>query len=510
MGQKFTRTRKSDLRDQLAHEAQKRHIEAEKAATEAPTSSEPRGAADPTPRMDQDDLAAIASMSMDDLAALMEGGAVTKPIAIGERVEGRITRMAHDTAFVDVGGKAEGQIALAEVADFNPGDTVEAFVIAADDDLLLLSRKLGGAGADAFLDQAAESGIPVEGKVVGRNPGGFDVRIGSVRAFCPVSHIDANASADLDSYIGQELMFQVLESGDDVVLSRRNLMKEERAAAAEEIWATISEGDTFTGTVSNVHSWGAFVDLGGVDGLVPARELSWETRADATQLVTRGQTLEVQVLAVDREAKKLTLSAKDPSNSPWSTRVGTEFVENGLYTATVVDVTDFGAFMSLAPGLQGLLHFSRMPGGRSALPPAGTSLEVRLVEIDESRRRLGLAHPEHKGGSAPVESEMVTGTVKDVLMNGVVLELEDGKTGWLPAREVDLPAGTVLSQRFRRGRTVTARVAGHGRDGARIELSMKSNTDEGRAAWNKVARDQKADDSGFGTMGALLAGWNKK
>jgi small subunit ribosomal protein S1 len=231
------------------------------------------------------------------------------------------------------------------------------------------------------------AGFPVEGKIVGANKGGFDVRIGDARAFCPISHIDRARVDDPQVWIGRTLTFQVIEIGDKVVVSRRGLLQKEAESAQEAFWATVKEGDEHRGTVSSIQKFGVFVDIGGVDGLVPVRELGWGD-VDPTTLA-RGQTLDVRVIGMDREKRKLTLSARDPKDSPWG-RIGSDIRVGGVYRGTVKTVTEFGAFVEIAPGSKGSSTSRALPSSGS-IPKPGTELDVRLDSVDEEKRRLSLA-----------------------------------------------------------------------------------------------------------------------
>jgi len=501
MARQVTRQRKSDRPTPVEVEA----------PVPAPEPARPRAPREPAraaraaapPRLDtpidMDDLASIANMSAEELAALMDGEALSAGPKIGEQVTGTIVRISRDVAFVDLGAKSEGQVALEELADPQLGDTLTAYVLDIDEMGVRLSQRLSGAAAVEFLDEAVTSGTPVEGLVLSHNKGGFDVRIGSIRAFCPMSQMERIVDADRDTYVGKTFTFRVLETGEKIVVSRRAILDANLEDTIDAFWAKISEGDVFEGVVSSVQKFGVFVDLGGVDGLVPQRELSW----DPSTNVQRGQRLEVRVLQIDRGSRKLTLSAKDPGMSPWSTRVGTEFIVGGTYSGNVSGVEAFGAFVTLAPGLQGLLHVSRAGG---ALPAIGDAIDVRVTDIDEARQRIGLAattwQPVEGDVPSSAPEETVTGTVRDVVQNGVLIDLDDGRTGWLPAREVDLPAGTVLSQRFRRGRKVTARVKELDRRSERLTLTQHTDPSDTDSSWR--AHQAAAPAQGFGTMAALF------
>lgn len=456
--------------------------------------------AEDRPTLDTTDLMALADMDPAELAAAMEGQLDTKPLEIGEKATGLVTRVGREDVFIDLGGKAEGVLPRGELPEASVGDEVEAFVLSAGDYGVRLTTKLTGAAAAGLLDEACESGVPVEGRVTSRNPGGFEVRIGSTRAFCPASMISRLPDVDLDAYVGQTLAFRVIEAGDKVVVNRRVIQEEEIAEKAEELWGELAEGGAYRGTVRAVKPFGAFVDIGGVDGLVPRSEISWSPGSDPAEVMHVGQVVEVHVLAVDRATRKLTLSARSAESDPW-TRVGTEIAAGGVYTGVVKNVQPFGAFVELGPGLQGLLHVSRAPSG---LPEVGTELRVRVLQIDEERRRLALAPVTAGEAGDEAVSSTAKGTVRQVLSNGVVVQLDDGRTGWLAAQEVELPPGTVLAQRFRRGKALTARVVSE--DGERVVLSLREDAAAARAGWQQHVGGKQTGGAGFGTLGDLLGG----
>lgn len=338
----------------------------------------------------EDDLLAIAHMDPEALAEALAGG--TRRLKVGGKVSGRVTRLTREFAFIDVGQKAEATLDLRDLGGAGVGDRVEAYVMDVGDDYVRLSRTLRGSTAAAFLTEAQDAGLPVEGEVIGTNPGGLIVRIGTVRGFCPASQA-GERGADLSALVGRTLSFQVTDaSGNEPVLSRRALVEADVEAREQAFYESVEPGDRFDAVVASIQDFGAFVDIDGVQGLVHRSELGWERSLAPNQQVTVGQRLSVVVLDVDRVKRRLSLSAKDAMDSPWS-KVGTEFLVGGTYEGTCTGVTEFGAFVQLAPGLQGLLHNSRTAN----LPAAGKTLRVRLDGIDVERKRLELSSPEHAG-----------------------------------------------------------------------------------------------------------------
>jgi len=454
-------------------------------------------------RLDLSDLEALAQMRPEDLAAMMEDAAPTRQLEPGSKVTGNVTRVGHDTVFVDVGGKSEGQLDRGELPNAAPGDAIVAFIVSAGEIGVSLTLKLTGDAAAEHLAEAAASGVPVEGRVESRNSGGYTVRVGPVRAFCPGSQISLRQGIDPDSFVGQEFTFKVLEAGERVVLSRRALQEAEAEVKAVALWQTLAEGQSHRGVVCGVQNFGFFVDIGGVDGLVPKTEITWGHTDDPREVVSIGQAVEVVVLSADPATRRLTLSAKALEDDPWS-HVGTLFNEGGVYAGKVRNNAAFGTFVELAPGLEGLIHISKLAAGA---PARDESIQVRLLQIDRERRRLALA-PVVDGaevGEDAVEAHL-TGVVAEIMRNGVVVQLDDGRTGWLPDTEVQLPPGTVLSQRFRRGGRITARVARD--DPKRVALSMKEDASAARRSWQ--AHQTTRTTAGFGTLGDLLGGLKVK
>jgi len=375
------------------------------APARAPAASTPAPAPAPArPRVDNESLLAeIENLSMDDLASLLGGGA-PRQLVPGDRAEGTVVRITHDSVFVDVGAKSEGVFDASEF-EGRPapriGTTLGGFVSSSGHRGIRLTRTLAGEGAWEALEAAAEDGTQVDGRVESRNPGGFVVKIGSVRAFCPVSQIARLPAEDPDSWVGRTLPFQIMEIKDrDVVVSHRKVEEAAAESEAATTWASLEEGDTRSGVVTGVKDFGAFVDIGAVQGLVPRREFGWGFDAPAPKV---GSRVEVRVIGVDRDARRVTLSLRDPGARPWS-RVGVDFVEGGRYAARVSRLTEFGAFVALAPGLEGLVHISKMSTERVARPSdvvsAGQAVDVTILAIDHDRERLQLTMRADEGDAA--------------------------------------------------------------------------------------------------------------
>lgn len=441
------------------------------------------------------ELEAFAQMDSLDMASLMAANPRTKPPEPGTKVTGTVIRMTQDGVLLDLGGRSEGWISRKEMPNAKPGDVVEAFVLEVDEMGIQLSAKLTGDAAAVHLEEAKENGIPVDGKIESRNNAGYTVRVGPVRAFCPARLMSRLPPADPDALVGQTLAFLVIETGEKTVLSRRDIEEKDNEARRTERLKTLKEGDFVKAVVTNVQSWGVFLDVDGVEMMLPRREAGWEDIADLTTRFERGQRLDARVLKMEPEGGRISVTTRDPSLDPWNT-VTTKLTVGSVMSGRVVTQTEFGAFVEVAPGLQGLIHVSRM----NKVPSQGTVLDVRILSIDTDRKRLELA-PSSFDPAAQAANGVgidVTGTVTDVAERGVTVMLADGRRAFLPGREVELtPGTTMLAQKFRVGHTLTARVMSD--EKGRVTLSQKAaDADD----WRDALRVQAG--TGMGTFGDLL------
>ena len=332
---------------------------------------------------------------------------------VGDKVTGRIGGFGEESAFVDLGGKAEGVIPLAELRDAagnvtaQVGDALEAVVVGKDEDAgqVMLRRRPGqGPTTPDEVLQAHAHGFPVEGVVQGVIKGGVEVTVSGLRAFCPVSQLDNRFVEDPATFVGQRLSFRItrLEEGrgrgPNLVLSRRALLEEEARARAEEARAKLQPGTVVRGTVTSLASYGAFVDLGGIEGLLHVSELGHARVAHPQDVLAVGQEVEVQVLKLDKDAKgrdRVSLSRKSLVRDPWEQEVE-RLVPGTRRAGRVARLETFGAFVELAPGVDGLLHVSELGGGRALRHPReavrpGDTVEVVVQSVDRERRRISLA-----------------------------------------------------------------------------------------------------------------------
>ena len=374
-------------------------VEAE--ATPSPTPAPKKKKLPTGPRIDAAALEAEAKALGPDAMASLMGNSAPRDPEPGQQVSGTVASVTDSTVFVNIGAKAEATMdraALANPEDLKEGDTITAFVVSAGPRGIRLTEKLSGGGSLEVLNEAHQKRIPVEGTVSGRNPGGFTVDVSGIKAFCPASQIARRPDNDADAYVGQTLLFLITECKErDVVVSGKAYEDMEAAQDAVDAWNTLKEGDTKEGTVVNVSDFGVFVDLGGVEGLLHKSELGHGTDIE---MPAKGEKLIVRIKTIDRAKERISLGLKDETAGPWAS-VGTDFVEGEKYSGTVSRVVDFGAFVKLAEGLEGLVHVSQLSDNRVDHPRSvvkvGQTVEVEIVEIDVERKRLGLSMKKDAG-----------------------------------------------------------------------------------------------------------------
>lgn len=351
-----------------------------------------------------------------------------RDVRVGGTVRGRVVSVGSTGAFVDLGvGKTEALLPLDEVRSpdgqftVKVGDEVQARVVEMNgrDGSVVLRRSMGrGAVGSAELEQAAKLGLAVDGTVSAVNKGGVDVTVAGARGFCPISQLDLRHVEDASSFVGQKLRFRITKYENDgrgvnMVLSRRALLEEERKEAAAATRGKLEVGAVMTGTVSSLRDFGAFVDLGGIDGLLPASEISYQRGIKPADVLSVGQQIEVQVLRIEKtedpkRPEKISLSLKALAVDPWQDLVA-RLPVGGKLQGKVTRTESFGAFVELAPGVEGLLHISELGGGRQArhareLVKPQDVIEVTVLSVDRDTRRIALGTGERE---EPLDSEAV-------------------------------------------------------------------------------------------------------
>jgi small subunit ribosomal protein S1 len=339
----------------------------------------------------------------EDFEAMFEASAQARRIEQGQTIEGTIVAIGAEVALVDVGGKSEATIDIDELKDDEGklevavGDRVHATVVSTAGGLTLSRRLALGAATARQLEDAFQAGLPIEGKVERAVKGGYEVRVARRRAFCPSSQIDIVHSTDPARYEGRVFRFRITEykEGRNLVLSRRALLEEVQRANAAEIRKSIVEGAVMTGRVAAVREFGAFVDLGGgVQGLLHVSEMGWSHVSDTSQVVTPGDEITVKVLRVDVDKQKISLGLKQLMADPWS-KVAETYETGQVRTGRVARVAEFGAFVELEAGVEGLIPLSETGLARDTdvkrAFPVGNTVEVVVLDVDAPARRIRLS-----------------------------------------------------------------------------------------------------------------------
>jgi len=459
----------------------------------------------------------------EDFAALFAQHEARRALERGQVVKGRVIQISDEHVFVDVGGKGEAWIDRAELVDeqgrlkVGVGDEVEATVVATGDEIRLSHRLRQGGQAREALAVAAQTGVPVEGRVAGVIKGGYEVTVGGLRAFCPFSQMDLRRADSEQEYVGRVLEFRVTrfaEGGRNIVLSRRAVLEEQAAKAAEETRKKIAPDAVLPGRVVSLADFGAFVDLGGVQGLVPMGELSHARVERAGDRLRVGEPVTVKVLRVDEAKGKVTLSLKALEGDPWAA-VPTRLRERQVVRGRAVRATEFGVFVELLPGVDGLLHTSEIPrhraGAMREAVTAAAEIAVIIVGIDLARRRIALALAPQDAvvgdtlASAVAVGAVLTGTVERVEPFGVFVRLGPGQTGLVPNGELGTARGADHRRMFPAGSEMKVLVLGVEEGGRRIRLSRdKALAHEEQAETQAYIKDA-ARKGGFGmTLGDFL------
>jgi small subunit ribosomal protein S1 len=367
------------------------------------------------------------------------------------------------------------------------------------------------------LREAKEAGTPIEGKVIGWNRGGFHVALEGVTAFCPNSEMELGRPRAPESYVDRSLSFRVIKvqrRGRRVVLSRQTILKEEREKLLRE---TLLPGAVLTGRVTSVTDFGAFVDLGGAEGLVHVSELSRRRVGHPKNAVELGQEVQVKVLRVEQEGERISLSRKALEPDPWG-GVAERYPAGSQFTGKIVRKTEFGLFVELEPDVDGLVHLSRLPHGASmeaASLAVGETVTGWVQEVDTRRQRVSLSLREvittdpWKGIDERLpEGAVVEGTVESTAPFGVFINLAPGLTGLLPSSEMGAPRGTNPSRLYPSGQKVKVLVASIDKRRKRISLAREGSQVEGSKA-DYQAYKKKVQETSSSSMSAMAAAFEK-
>lgn len=432
----------------------------------------------------------------ESFAALFEESELNLNVEKGAVIQGVVVSIDSDWVTVDTGLKSEGIVDRAEFLndqrelEVQVGDTVDVVVEALDNGMgqTVLSReKAKRAETWTKLEKIFEDGEIVTGVISGKVKGGFTVDIGPVRAFLPGSLVDTRPIRDTTHLEGKELEFKVIKldaKRNNVVVSRRAVMEAESSADREALLAQLEEGQTVTGTIKNLTDYGAFVDLGGIDGLLHITDMAWKRIKHPSEVVEVGQEVTVKVLKFDRERNRVSLGLKQLGEDPWLA-IMNRYPKGSIVKARVTNLTDYGCFAEIAEGVEGLVHVSEMDHTNKNIHPSkvvqiGDEVDVMVLEVDEERRRISLgikqtrANPWEEFAKDHDKGEKVSGTIKSITDFGIFIGLPGGIDGLVHLSDISWnEQGEEAIRRYKKGDTVEAVILSVDAEGNRISLGIK-------------------------------------
>ena len=442
-----------------------------------------------------DDMSMAMNPSREDFAALLEEALGGRDLLEGSVVHGLVTGIEKDFVVVDVGLKTEGRIAMKEFAEPGKelpkkGDTVEVFLERVENamgEAVISREKAKREEAWTRLEVVFAANEPVNGAIVGRVKGGFTVDLGGASAFLPGSQVDIRPVRDVGPLMGKEQPFAILKMDrprGNIVVSRRAILEEARAEQRTELVAQLAEGEVREGVVKNITDYGAFVDLGGIDGLLHVTDMSWKRVNHPSQVLAVGDTVKVQIVKINPDTQRISLGMKQLQADPWDD-VEAKFPVGAKFTGRITNITDYGAFVELEAGVEGLVHVSEMSWTKKNVHPGkivSTSQEVDVVvlDVDASKRRvsLGLKQAQENPWDDflkrhPVGSTL-EGEVKNATEFGLFLGLDGDIDGMVHLSDIDWNTpGEEAIQRYTKGEMVKAKVLDVDAEKERISLGIK-------------------------------------
>ncbi|GHD40519.1 30S ribosomal protein S1 [Thalassobaculum fulvum] len=441
----------------------------------------------------------------EDFEALLEESFGQVPSIEGSVVKGVIVGIENDFALIDVGLKSEGRVALKEFtspgqkSELKAGDTVEVYVERLEDrngEAMLSRDKARREEAWAQLENAFNGNERVTGVIFSRVKGGFTVDLSGAVAFLPGSQVDIRPVRDIGPLLGTPQPFQILKMDrrrGNIVVSRRAVLEESRAEARSELVASLKEGMILSGVVKNITDYGAFVDLGGVDGLLHVTDIAWRRINHPTEALQIGQTVKVQVIRFNPETQRISLGMKQLEADPWE-GVELKYPVGTKFTGRVTNITDYGAFVELEPGIEGLVHVSEMSWTKKNVHPGkivstSQEVEVMILDVDPNKRRISLGLKQCMGNpwdefaeKFPAGTE-IEGEVKNITEFGLFVGLPGEIDGMVHLSDIDWETpGEEAIQTFKKGDMVKTKVLDVDTEKERISLGIKQLTSDPFAA----------------------------
>ncbi len=432
----------------------------------------------------------------DEFAALLAESLAKDDVYEGSVVKGKIVGIEKDLAVIDVGLKMEGRVALKEFAvagksaELKVGDTVEVFLERIENALgeAVLSRdKARREESWTRLEKLSEKGEKVTGVIFNKVKGGFTVDLDGAVAFLPGSQVDIRPVRDIGPLMHQPQQFQILKMDrrrGNIVVSRRSVLEETRAEQRADIVARLAEGQVIDGVVKNITDYGAFIDLGGIDGLLHVTDMAWRRVNHPSEILNVGDTVKVQIIRINPETQRISLGMKQLQADPWSA-IEAKYPIGTRLTGTVTNIADYGAFVELEPGVEGLIHVSEMSWTKKNIHPGkivstSQQVEVQVLEVDPAKRRisLGLKQTQDNPWDAFLaqhpKGSIVEGPIRNITEFGLFIGLDGGVDGMVHLSDIDWSkAGDEVIKDYKKGDTVKAVVLDVDSQKERISLGIK-------------------------------------
>lgn len=458
-------------------------------------------------------------------AELLESYSVgmNEDLQVGDTISGEIISIGKDAVFIDTGTKVDGVVEKAELLDdkeelpYKIGDALEFYVISIDESTITLSRGLSGIGGLMHLEEAVRDAVPIEGTVQEQCKGGFIITVFGERAFCPISQIDLKFVENPEDYIGNTYMFSITqfeENGKNIVVSRREILNKEVEEASRIFYKEVTEGALLKGVVTRIESYGAFVELvPRIEGMVHISEISWSKVAKPNEILAIGDQVQVKVLGVEKMDKsnklKISLSLKQITGNPWDSIEG-QFKPGDKAKGTVTKCMGFGAFVEIAPGIEGLIHISEMSYTKRILKPEdvvheGETVYVMVKDIDLEKKRISLSLRDTEGDPwLEVEEkyrigQLIEGTVEKKEKFGFFITIAPGITGLLPKSKIAESLKPAMIEKLREGNAITVLIEEINTGDRKMTLGPGDSTNA--KDWQGYARDTGTE---LGTLGEKL------
>src|SRR5580693_5450946 len=438
----------------------------------------------------------ISTPNRDDFAAMLEASFEIRAPAEGSVVRGTIVAIENDYAVVDVGLKTEGRVALKEftmpgqVPNVNVGDEVEVYLERIENalgDAVLSRDKARREESWIRLERAFNEQARVQGVIFGRVKGGFTVDLDGAVAFLPGSQVDVRPMRDVGPLMNQSQPFQILKMDrrrGNIVVSRRAVLEERRAEERSSLVASLTEKQVVEGVVKNITDYGAFVDLGGVDGLLHVTDIAWRRVSHPTEVLNVGQTVTVQIIKINQDTQRISLGMKQLQTDPWE-GVAAKYPPGARFSGKVTNVTDYGAFVELEPGVEGLVHVSEMSWVKKNMAPSkivtpGQEVDVQVLEVDSNKRRISLGlkqcmdNPWQAFVTAHPQGSTIEGEIKSITEFGLFVGLDSDIDGMVHLSDLSWSKpGEEAIKDYSKGQTVKAKVLDIDVEKERVSLGIK-------------------------------------